>query len=237
MLHEFVFIKSSFGYAFWQGNCRLSEGTDKVVRPSVERVLSDREDGLKGLNDALWKARHEAGYLDDIALTPADYQTLSRLSEPERSRVLFRRAMADLRADPWRYPSLCWRRLGYFLLFDETNPKTRNLVYRAGHLGLTALAVLGWLVMGSDLRRRFAPTLLVAGLIALFHALTITSARFHVPIEPLMGVWAAAGLQRLWLVFAGDSSWPTEAPNHERARPAGLRAARPAYSESTGFGA
>jgi len=31
---EFVAIKSTFGYAFWQGNCALSEGTDKVVRPS-----------------------------------------------------------------------------------------------------------------------------------------------------------------------------------------------------------
>src|SRR5262249_6710353 len=29
---EFVFVKSTFGYAFWQGNCALSEGTDKVVR-------------------------------------------------------------------------------------------------------------------------------------------------------------------------------------------------------------
>ena len=29
---EFVAIKSTFGYAFWQGNCALSEGTDKVLR-------------------------------------------------------------------------------------------------------------------------------------------------------------------------------------------------------------
>ena len=73
---EFVAIKSTFGYAFWQGNCSLSEGTDKVVRPSVERIL-DRDQGgsgLVGLNRTLWKARHEAGYLDDIALTKADYR-------------------------------------------------------------------------------------------------------------------------------------------------------------------
>lgn len=188
---EFVSIKSSFGYAFWQGNCRLSEGTDKVVRPSVERALDGREAGLKGLNDALWDARHKAGYLDDIALTKADYETLGKLSEPARSRLLFHRAINDLRADPWRYPQLCARRLGYFVFFDETNPKTRNLVYRAGHLGLTLLAVMGWTMMGPDLRRRFAPTALVAVLVTLFHTLTITSARFHVPIEPLMALWTA----------------------------------------------
>ena len=40
---EFVAIKSTFGYAFWQGNCALSEGTDKVVRPSVEQTLAQAQ--------------------------------------------------------------------------------------------------------------------------------------------------------------------------------------------------
>src|SRR5438045_2427623 len=75
---EFVFVKSTFGYAFWQGNCALSEGTDKVVRPSVEKKLAPRGSGLQAANRALWEARHEAGYLDDIALTKADYRTLAR---------------------------------------------------------------------------------------------------------------------------------------------------------------
>jgi hypothetical protein len=49
------------------------------------------------------------------------------------------------------------------VLFDETNPKARSLAYRAGHLGLTALAALGWIGMGPGLRRRLAPTALTAG--------------------------------------------------------------------------
>ena len=194
---EFVFIKSTFGYAFWQGNCSLSEGTDKVVRASTDRVLARPAAGLRGWNASLWAARHEAGYLDDVALTRADYRELSRLTEPARSRLLLRRALADLRVDPSRYPRLCLRRLRYFVLFDETNPKARSLVYRCGHLALTALAVLGWLLMAPPLRRRLAPTALTAGLIAAFHCLTIVSARFHVPLEPLMALWSAAGLARL----------------------------------------
>ena len=191
---EFVPIKSSFGYAFWQGNCALSEGTDKVVRPSVERALARSPGSLRDLNAALWEARHEAGYLDDIALTPDDYRRLGSVPEPERSRILFRRALADLKADPWRYPRLCLRRLRYFVFFDETNPKARSRVYRAGHLGLTLLAALGLLLAPPETRRRLAPTILTAALIATFHALTIASARFHLPIEPLMGLWAAVGL-------------------------------------------
>lgn len=201
---EFVFIKSTFGYAFWQGNCALSQGTDKVVRPSVDRVLADRGEGLRGLNEALWKARHEAGYLDDIALTQADYRLLGQLTEPERSRHLFRRALADLAAEPGRYARLCLRRLQYFLFFDETNPKTRNLIYRAGHLGLTLLAALGWLVMRPELRQRLGPSALVAALLTLFHTLTIVSARFHVPLEPLMAVWAGSFVTGHWSLVTGE---------------------------------
>jgi hypothetical protein len=197
MVHgELVLVKSTFGYAFWQGNCAGSEGTDKVVRASVDRALGARKAGLRGLNESLWAARHEAGYLDDIVLTASDRRALAAVSEPERSRRLFRQALADLRADPGRYPRLCLRRMRYFVFFDETNPKTRNLVYRASHLALSALAGLGWWLAPGDLRRRLGPTVATAALIALFHALTIVSARFHVPIEPLMAVWAASGVLR-----------------------------------------
>src|SRR5207302_1038839 len=145
-----------------------------------------------------------AGYLDDIALSASDYRELARVSEPERSRRLFRRALADLQAEPGRYPRLCLRRLRYFLLFDETNPKTRSLVYRAGHLGLTGLALLGLIVARPETRRRLGPTVLTASLVAAFHALTIVSARFHIPIEPLLALWAACGLTR-WQALPGSA--------------------------------
>jgi len=194
---ELVLIKSTFGYAFWQGNCDRSEGTDKVVRTSVGRALEGDDGGLRGLNDRLWAARHEAGYLDDVALTAADYRVLGATTEPERSRILFRRALHELKQKPGRYLGLCLRRLRYFFLFDETNPKTRNRLYRASHLGLTVLAVLGLLAAPGDVRRRLVPTILTVGLVAAFHAATIVSARFHIPIEPLLAVWAGAGLARI----------------------------------------
>jgi hypothetical protein len=196
---EFVAIKSTFGYAFWQGNCAVSEGTDKVVRPSVERAVArcGAESTLSGFNRAIWEARHEAGYLDDIALSQDDRKWLGTFSEPERSRILFRRAIADLRDDPARYGWLCWRRLRYFLLFDETNPKSRVLAYRLPHVALTVLAALGLLMAGPSVRRRLAPTVWTTLAITTFHALTIVSARFHVPVEPLMAVWIAAGASRM----------------------------------------
>jgi hypothetical protein len=198
---EFVAIKSTFGYAFWQGNCAFSQGTDKVVRPSVERVLkSGRSKAvLSQLNQTLWTARHEAGCIDDIALSRMDRQTLASVSEPERSRILFRRAIEELRQRPSRYLELCLRRFRYFWLFDETNPKTRVLAYRVSHLGLLVLAGCGIILARPEVRRNLAPMVATALLIALFHALTIVSARFHIPIEPFMAVWAGTGLTRLKL--------------------------------------
>ncbi len=206
---EFVPIKSTFGYAFWQGNCALSQGTDKVVRESVEEVLEAPTEGLRGLNRQLWEARHEAGYIDDIALSHKDYQELSTHSEPSRSRLLFHRALNDLKADPARYPTLCLRRLRAFLLWDQTNPKTRNLIYRTGHLCLTVTALLAWFTIGSDLRRQLASTCYFVVGLTCFHSLTIVSARFHIPIEPILGLWAGIGLDRVWLEI-GSRLRPSE---------------------------
>ncbi|HZW32654.1 MAG TPA: hypothetical protein VFF52_18220 [Isosphaeraceae bacterium] len=210
---ELVAIKSTFGYAFWQGNCALSEGTDKVRRSSVDRIVerSRTAASLSSLNRMLWTARHEAGYLDDIALTRADYRLLGSVTEPQRSRILFHRALAELRAEPWRYLRLCLRRLRYFLLFDETNPKSRVWAYRVAHLGLTLFALAGLLLASPGVRSRLLPTIAIAAALTVFHTLTIVSARFHIPIEPMMALWGAAGLTR-WEAGRGGRSTP--APHH-----------------------
>ncbi len=193
---EFVPIKSSFGYAFWQGNCALSSGTDKVVRSSADRIADRPASSLLDKNRALWEARHEAGYIDDITLTAADYRQLGAVSEPERARILGRRAWVDICADPGRYVQLCGRRLRYFFLFDETNPKTRSLIYRVSHVGLVLAALVGLLIAQPEVRHRLGPSIVTVGLITVFHALTIVATRFQIPVEPLLAVWAAGGLSR-----------------------------------------
>ena len=88
------------------GQLRPQPG-DRQGRPRVGRADPGRDEGqagLRGLNETLWEARHEAGYIDDIALTAGDYRELASVSEPERSRRLFRRA---LRGPPGRARPLC----------------------------------------------------------------------------------------------------------------------------------
>jgi len=207
---EFVFIKSTFGYAFWQGNNPSSWGTDKIPKPSAEVIRRQHDGTLAGMDRALWEARHETLYIDDVLLKPTGYRQFAGLSEPERSRLLGREAWEYVRAHPGQYAKLCLQRLRYFLLFDETNPKAANPVYRAATVAWLVLAGVGLWLSRRDWRRLW-PTYAIFAAVTLFHAMTIVSARFRIPIEPLSLVWAAYTL----------------APIAERFMPAG-RASQPA---------
>ncbi|HEX3656417.1 MAG TPA: hypothetical protein VHV55_11445 [Pirellulales bacterium] len=206
---ELVFVKSTFGYAFWQGNNPQSWGTDKVPQPAARQLLAAAEGAsLAEMNRSLWAARHKTLYIDDVVLTPADYRQLAAVSEPRRSAMLGRRAWQFVRTQPAAYARLCWNRLRYFLLLDETNPKTSHPLYRWSSIAWLALTVIGGLSAGR-LWKRLWPLAGVFGSLLVFHTLTITSSRFRMPLEPLSLVWAAAGLlslaglARLALAFIG----------------------------------
>ncbi len=81
---ELVFVKSTFGYAFWQANNEISWGTDKVPKASAETLWRDHDGTLAGMNRALWNARHETLYIDDGV---AAARQLSRVPRPDRTRT------------------------------------------------------------------------------------------------------------------------------------------------------
>lgn len=193
---EPVFIKSTFGYAFWQGNNPASWGTDKIPKRSAETIRRTHDGTLADRHRALWAARRETLYIDDVLLKPTGYREFVGKSEPARSRLLGARAWDFVRREPRRYLGLCWRRLRYFLLFDETNPKASDPLYRIVTVTWLVLAAVGLLVLGPR-RRSLRPTIVIFAIITAFHALTITSARFRIPLEPMSLVWAAAALAPL----------------------------------------
>lgn len=193
---ELVFVKSTFGYAFWQGNNPASWGTDKIPKTGAERLRLAHDGTLAGIDRALWDARHETIYIDDLLLKPNGYRELAGLTETERSRVLGRRAVEFIRSDPGRYARLCANRLRYFLLFDETNPKAANRLYRLSTVIWLVLAAVG-LMASLGRWRSLWPTYAIFFAVTAFHALVITSVRFRIPIEPLSFLWTAAALSPL----------------------------------------
>jgi hypothetical protein len=200
---QFVFIKSTFGYAFWQGNNPLSWGTDKVPLAAAEALRQQHDGTLADMDRALWEARHKTLYIDDVALTKDDYGELAALSEPARSRLLMSRAQTFIRENPRHYIKLCLQRLRYFLLFDETNPKAAQPLYRMATVIWLTLAFVGALA-SRPYWRALWPTFAIFALVTLFHTFTITSARFRIPLEPMTFVWAAVAVAPLFgRIFAG----------------------------------
>jgi hypothetical protein len=193
---EFVFIKSTFGYAFWQANNPISWGTDKIPVPSAETTRLAHDGTLAGMHRAVNEARLQTTYIDEVVLAPGGYREFQGLSEPARSRLLSARSWEFIGDNPANYLKLCLQRLRYFLLFDETNPKAANLAYRASTLIWLGLCAVGVVALRPQWGRIW-PTLAVFAAVAAFHALTIVSARFRIPIEPLSFVWAAAPLAAL----------------------------------------
>lgn len=195
-------IKSTFGYAFWQGNNPISWGTDKVPKPAAESLRLDHDGTLKGMDRALWEARHETLYIDDVLLKPSGYREFAGLSEPQRSRLLGRRAWQAVCADPARYGRLCLKRLQYFLLFDETNPKAANRLYRISSVAWLVLGLIGLSISRGHWRALW-PTYAIFALVTLFHALVIVSVRFRIPIEPVTFIWAATAVAPLAVRLLG----------------------------------
>lgn len=189
---EFVFIKDTFGYAFWQGNNPISLGTDKIPKPEAAEIAAAHDGTPADAARALWEARHETLYIDDVLLKPTAYAEFAGLTEPQRSQLLGRRAWQYVCQQPGAYLERSLRRLRYFLLWDETNPKAMHWAYRVSSLLWLSLAAIGLLAARKQWRI-LAPSILGFAAIMVFHTLTITSARFRIPIEPLSFLWIAAG--------------------------------------------
>jgi hypothetical protein len=194
---EFVFVKSTFGYAFWQGNHPRSFGTDKIPLPSSATDDEPAGWGLRAVERSLWRSRLiDTLYIDDAVLPNERIAELGRVSEPERSRQLMAEVVAYIGEHPGHYIRLCLQRLRFFLLFDETNPKSRVWIYRVSHLALQVMALVG-LWFSRRFWRQLWPTYLVFALVTSFHVLTIVSSRFHIPLEPIQILWAGCGAAEL----------------------------------------
>ncbi len=190
---QFVFIKSTFGYAFWQGNNPQSWGTDKIPKPSVHELALAHDGSLAEQHRALWEARHETLYIDDVLLKPTGYARFVGLTEPQRSALLGREARQFIAEQPFEYLRLCLVRLGYFLWYDATNPKAASWPYRVAS-GVWVVLTFCGIALTHSRWRRMGPMLLAMLAVMLFHVLTIFSARFRIPLEPFGLLWGAAAM-------------------------------------------
>lgn len=197
---RFVPIKNSLPYVFWQGNNPQSMGTDKLLVRAEDAEVVGGWSGINDLHRAVRSARQRAVSVDSTLPPETILRLRSLPREIDRMDLFSELSCNELRQRPWSYPGHCLQRLGHWLWFDPTNPRSLAWPYRASYLSILALALLSLGPIVRTLGRSW-PLLASAGALTLTHVLVITSARFRIPFEMLLLFPAALTLDRLFKTF------------------------------------
>jgi hypothetical protein len=202
MVHgRFILVKDSFFYVFWQGNNHQSQGTDKLLLGgSLAQQVAGQFNPWTAV-EAAGEVRKQCLSVDATLPESVLAELVAMPCEIDRMDRFRQMAFAELTADPWHYVEMCARRLRYWLLFDETNPRSFVLGYRATYL---LLAGLGWLGLWQSRRqaKEWAPVYASMAALTAVHVLIITSARFRVPMELLLIPSAAVATTAIPAVLA-----------------------------------
>jgi hypothetical protein len=183
---QWIPIKSTFWVNMWKGNNPYATGTDRLAMSDEQKAHF--EAGMLRLSDT--HVREEDIGHQYARLTKAERARLEGQPEAVREGVFKDLATTWIAAHPGRYAQLCGIRLLKSLWIDWDNPKSYKLPYIVSRALLLLICVPGlWLAW----RRRWSLgyAALLFGLCLLTYTLTITAARFALPLEPLqLGVGA-----------------------------------------------
>ncbi|MEM6749785.1 MAG: glycosyltransferase family 39 protein [Planctomycetota bacterium] len=175
-VHEkFMPVKSTFWVNFWKANNPTATGTDRI--PATPEQIARGED---------------AGRQYDT-LTDAQKAELMGKNEVEREKIFQKWTTTWVQENPGAYVKMCFVRLGKTIWTDPHHPIGRKPAYlalRAAFLAFVALGVV-WVIRQ---RWRLGMPALIAGCALLMYTLTITAARFTIPLEPFVMSFGAAAL-------------------------------------------
>jgi 4-amino-4-deoxy-L-arabinose transferase-like glycosyltransferase len=195
-VHErWIPIKSTFWVNVWKANNDFATGTDRVELSEQKQAALQAE--RMSLNDRqLVDPRFDSEHQYD-RLTPEQRARLENQPEAVREEVFKEFATNWIALHPTRYFQLCLMRLGKTLWVDWDNPKSHNMLFWLSRAILLALLVPGLFVA---VRQHWSLVFaaLVAGSCLLTYTLTITAARFSLPLEPLALCLVAALLAGGW---------------------------------------
>jgi len=189
----FVLVKSGFWVNVWKGANDYATGTDRLAMP--EDRQRDLEARFYGLEDERGLAAEHKHQYD--ALTPAQLAELQGHSEIERERIFRRYALSWIAANPERFVRLCVIRLQKSLWIDWDNPKSFKLPYLGSRALLLLLSIPG-LFLALARGWRWVFPLAVVGSCLGIYTLTLTAARFAIPLEPVQLALGALTITWVW---------------------------------------
>jgi hypothetical protein len=178
---KWVPIKSTFWVNVWKANNEYATGTDRLELSEQKQAALSSGLMLSDQQIVDPKFDHERQY---DRLTPEQRARLERQPEAVREEVFKDFATTWIAANPGRYFQLCLARLGKTVWVDWDNPKAHSIFFWLPRTAMLLLLIPGMVVA---FRQRWS--LCFAGLLVasclLTYSLTITAARFSLPLEPL----------------------------------------------------
>jgi 4-amino-4-deoxy-L-arabinose transferase-like glycosyltransferase len=179
----FVPVKSSFWVNVWKGANDYATGTDRLKMPEALRQQIGTQ--FLALDDAELRGPAADPRHQYDALSADQLRELTGKSEVERERIFRRYATKWILSHPRRYGELCLMRLYKTLWIDWDNPKSHNAAYVGSRVIILLLSVSGLIVAISRRWHLLYPLALV-GSCLLIYTLTLTAARFAIPVEPVL---------------------------------------------------
>ena len=175
----FMPIKGTFWVNVWKGNNPNAAGTDRPAL-SAEQLALFQQKGVDDLRQY------------DL-LTDDQKQRLDGKNTVEREAIWKEYATTFISENPSRYAELIGLRLGKTLWWEWDNPKGHQAFYLYPITrGVLLLGTVLGLILATSRRWRMGWPLVIVGTTLLTYALTVTAARFALPLEPLQ--FALCGL-------------------------------------------
>lgn len=175
----FVPIKTTFWVNVWKSANDEATGTDRVeLSPELREMHSASVDDSAMLDPKFDAPRQYA------MLTPQQVARLKGKPEIEREKIFQEFAQTWIKENRQRWVELCFIRLYKTVWIDLDNPKANNLIYVVTRSVLVLATAIG-LVMAWRAKWRLVFPVLLVGSCWLTYTLTITAARFGIPIEPM----------------------------------------------------
>jgi hypothetical protein len=184
-------VKGSFWINVWKGNNDYATGSDRLALTATEKAKLEKHQSADE-GDTIEDSHHTLEMLD-----PTQVGQISNHPEAVTEGWFKQYATDWIKAHPGRYLQLCGIRLVKSLTIDWDNPRAYlSRTYQASRALILLLTLAGLTVAWKNKWQLIVPGLLAMTALASY-TLTITSARFAFPFEPIQLALAGGFLAAL----------------------------------------